>query len=164
MTRTREIVRTEAEIARLSTKATPTPADLRNLASAKATLLKLQSHDPATLAVWKRIADLTEHLKSHKKDHASRRGLLMLVAMARCRRYRRGRGLRGAEGASPGAHATAWADGAQAVGRGRAADAHRPRADTPRTPRRRIDRVLAKASVAAAGAKVLASPILRSAA
>lgn len=26
-----------------------------------------------------RIRELTEHLKSHKKDHASRRGLLMLV-------------------------------------------------------------------------------------
>lgn len=27
-----------------------------------------------------RIQDLTEHLKVHKKDHASRRGLLMLVS------------------------------------------------------------------------------------
>ncbi len=27
-----------------------------------------------------RINDLTEHLKSHKKDHASRRGLLMMVS------------------------------------------------------------------------------------
>jgi small subunit ribosomal protein S15 len=27
-----------------------------------------------------RIQDLTEHLKSHQKDHASRRGLLMLVS------------------------------------------------------------------------------------
>ena len=26
-----------------------------------------------------RIAELTEHLKIHKKDHASRRGLLMMV-------------------------------------------------------------------------------------
>ena len=26
-----------------------------------------------------RIQDLTEHLKSHKKDHASRRGLLKMV-------------------------------------------------------------------------------------
>ena len=26
-----------------------------------------------------RIGELTEHFKSHKKDHASRRGLLMLV-------------------------------------------------------------------------------------
>jgi small subunit ribosomal protein S15 len=27
-----------------------------------------------------RITDLTEHFKTHKKDHASRRGLLMLVS------------------------------------------------------------------------------------
>ena len=31
----------------------------------------------------KRISDLTEHLKLHKKDHASRRGLLMLVGHRR---------------------------------------------------------------------------------
>jgi small subunit ribosomal protein S15 len=31
----------------------------------------------------KRISDLTEHLKAHKKDHASRRGLLMLVGRRR---------------------------------------------------------------------------------
>ncbi|HEX6230250.1 MAG TPA: 30S ribosomal protein S15 [Actinomycetota bacterium] len=31
----------------------------------------------------KRISDLTEHLKLHKKDHASRRGLLMLVGRRR---------------------------------------------------------------------------------
>lgn len=30
-----------------------------------------------------RIAQLTEHLKSHLKDHASRRGLLMLVSKRR---------------------------------------------------------------------------------
>ncbi len=30
-----------------------------------------------------RIAQLTGHLKSHKKDHASRRGLLMLVSRRR---------------------------------------------------------------------------------
>ena len=28
----------------------------------------------------RRIEELTEHLKSHKKDHSSRRGLLKLVA------------------------------------------------------------------------------------
>lgn len=27
-----------------------------------------------------RIQDLTEHLKAHKKDHGSRRGLLMMVS------------------------------------------------------------------------------------
>ena len=31
----------------------------------------------------KRIADLTEHFKTHKKDHASRKGLLTLVAKRR---------------------------------------------------------------------------------
>ena len=31
----------------------------------------------------KRIADLTEHLKDHKKDFASRRGLLMMVGRRR---------------------------------------------------------------------------------
>jgi len=31
----------------------------------------------------KRISDLTEHLKMHKQDHHSRRGLLMLVGRRR---------------------------------------------------------------------------------
>jgi small subunit ribosomal protein S15 len=31
----------------------------------------------------KRIADLTDHLKTHKHDHASRRGLLKLVGRRR---------------------------------------------------------------------------------
>jgi len=31
----------------------------------------------------KRISDLTEHLKVHKKDHHSRRGLLLLVGRRR---------------------------------------------------------------------------------
>jgi small subunit ribosomal protein S15 len=31
----------------------------------------------------KRIADLTEHLKTHKHDHHSRRGLLLLVGQRR---------------------------------------------------------------------------------
>jgi small subunit ribosomal protein S15 len=31
----------------------------------------------------KRISDLTEHLKQHKKDHHSRRGLLTLVGRRR---------------------------------------------------------------------------------
>ena len=31
----------------------------------------------------KRINDLTEHLKTHKKDHRSRRGLLMMVGHRR---------------------------------------------------------------------------------
>ena len=31
-----------------------------------------------------RISELTEHLKLHKKDHASRRGLLKLVSRRTC--------------------------------------------------------------------------------
>ena len=31
----------------------------------------------------RRIADLTEHLKTHTKDHASRRGLLQMVGRRR---------------------------------------------------------------------------------
>lgn len=31
----------------------------------------------------RRIAELTEHFKSHKKDHLSRRGLLTMVAQRR---------------------------------------------------------------------------------
>jgi small subunit ribosomal protein S15 len=31
----------------------------------------------------RRIADLTEHLKTHTKDHASRRGLLQMVGTRR---------------------------------------------------------------------------------
>ena len=31
----------------------------------------------------KRINDLTEHLKAHKKDHHSRRGLLLMVGQRR---------------------------------------------------------------------------------
>ena len=30
-----------------------------------------------------RISELTEHFKTHKKDHASRRGLLMMVSKRR---------------------------------------------------------------------------------
>ncbi len=30
-----------------------------------------------------RVAQLTDHFKAHKKDHASRRGLLMMVAKRR---------------------------------------------------------------------------------
>ena len=38
-----------------------------------------------------RINSLTEHLKGHKKDHASRRGLLMMVSKRnRLLRYLRG--------------------------------------------------------------------------
>ena len=36
----------------------------------------------------KRIADLTEHLKTHKKDHRSRRGMLNYLAKKDINRYR----------------------------------------------------------------------------
>ena len=36
----------------------------------------------------RRINDLTEHLKIHKKDHHSRRGLLMMVKKVDIERYR----------------------------------------------------------------------------
>ena len=37
------------------------------------------SPDVQVAMVTKRISDLTEHLKTHKHDHHSRRGLLLLV-------------------------------------------------------------------------------------
>lgn len=45
-------------------------------------------HDTGSTAVQiallsERIAHLTEHLKSHQKDHHSRRGMLMLVGQRR---------------------------------------------------------------------------------
>jgi small subunit ribosomal protein S15 len=41
------------------------------------------SADVQVAVLSKRISDLTEHLKTHKKDHHSRRGLLMLVGRRR---------------------------------------------------------------------------------
>ncbi len=41
------------------------------------------SADVQVALVTKRINELTEHLKVHKKDHASRRGLLKMVAKRR---------------------------------------------------------------------------------
>ncbi len=35
----------------------------------------------------RRIAELTEHFKTHQKDHHSRRGLLTMVAQRRRSRY-----------------------------------------------------------------------------
>lgn len=44
----------------------------------------------------KRIEDLTDHFKSHKKDHASRRGLLQMVGQRRrLLRYMRRKDLEG---------------------------------------------------------------------
>ena len=41
------------------------------------------SPDVQIAILTKRINDLTEHFKIHKKDHHSRRGLLMLVGQRR---------------------------------------------------------------------------------
>lgn len=41
------------------------------------------SADVQVALLTKRITQLTEHLKTHRKDHASRRGLLKLVARRR---------------------------------------------------------------------------------
>jgi small subunit ribosomal protein S15 len=62
------------------------------LASASKTDLiqRFRTHDSDTgspevqIAILStRIGELTEHFKTHKKDHASRRGLLMLVSKRR---------------------------------------------------------------------------------
>jgi small subunit ribosomal protein S15 len=41
------------------------------------------SADVQVALLTQRIQQLTEHLKTHAKDHASRRGLLMMVAKRR---------------------------------------------------------------------------------
>ena len=62
------------------------------LATAKKTTLieRFRTHDTDTgspevqIAILsERIGELTEHFKTHKKDHASRRGLLQLVSKRR---------------------------------------------------------------------------------
>jgi small subunit ribosomal protein S15 len=62
------------------------------LATAKKTdlITRFRTHDSDTgspevqIAILsERIGELTEHFKTHKKDHASRRGLLMLVSKRR---------------------------------------------------------------------------------
>ena len=53
-------------------------------------ITKFRTHDTDTgspevqiATLSERIGELTEHFKTHKKDHASRRGLLMLVSKRR---------------------------------------------------------------------------------
>jgi small subunit ribosomal protein S15 len=41
------------------------------------------STDVQIAVLTRRIADLTDHLKTHKSDHASRRGLLQMVGRRR---------------------------------------------------------------------------------
>jgi len=45
------------------------------------------SADVQIALLTQRITQLTEHLKGHPKDHASRRGLLMMVARRRLLDY-----------------------------------------------------------------------------
>jgi len=61
-----------------------------NLSPKSDTIAKHRSHDTDTgspevqiALLTDRINHLTEHLKMHKKDHHSRRGLLMLVGKRR---------------------------------------------------------------------------------
>ena len=61
-----------------------------NLADKQATISKYGNSDTDTgstevqiALLTDRIDHLTEHLKTHKKDHHSRRGLLMLVGKRR---------------------------------------------------------------------------------
>ena len=68
------------------TTETTTPTEV----TANADIKGIQLHDKDTgsadvqiALLTERIAHLTEHLKTHMKDHASRRGLLMLVARRR---------------------------------------------------------------------------------
>ena len=56
----------------------------------QAIMAEYATHEGATgspavqvAVLTKRINDLTEHLKTHKKDHHSRRGLLMMVGHRR---------------------------------------------------------------------------------
>lgn len=61
-----------------------------NMATKTATIEQHKTHDSDTgspevqiALMTERITHLTEHLKMHKKDHHSRRGLLMLVGRRR---------------------------------------------------------------------------------
>ena len=64
--------------------------DKATLKAATTTIGEYRLHDTDTgspevqvALLTERINHLTEHLKSHKKDHHSRRGLLMLVGRRR---------------------------------------------------------------------------------
>ena len=53
-------------------------------AEKQAIMAEYALHEEVQIAVLtKRINDLTEHLKTHKKDHHSRRGLLKMVGHRR---------------------------------------------------------------------------------
>jgi small subunit ribosomal protein S15 len=79
-------------------RTTPVDVSLEGLQSSKKKMAKAETIEVDTLRLHekdtgsadvqialltKRINELTEHLKGHVKDHASRRGLLKLVAQRR---------------------------------------------------------------------------------
>ncbi len=69
-----------------ATATTPKPAanpPKHNISGAQLHDKDTGSADVQVTIITQRIAHLTEHLKSHVKDHSSRRGLLMLVARRR---------------------------------------------------------------------------------
>lgn len=67
------------------------PSDKKKMATLETTeaqSLRLHEKDTGSADVQialltQRINELTEHLKTHKKDHSSRRGLLKMVATRR---------------------------------------------------------------------------------
>ncbi|MGB0114366.1 MAG: 30S ribosomal protein S15 [Ilumatobacteraceae bacterium] len=65
-------------------------AQLENTPDTAATIAKYRTHETDTgspevqiALLTERITHLTEHLQIHKKDHHSRRGLLMIVGRRR---------------------------------------------------------------------------------
>lgn len=67
-----------------------TPKKSRSSKAKVDLIQKYQSHDKDTgstevqiAVLTKKISDLTKHLKDHKKDYDSRRGLLMMVGKRR---------------------------------------------------------------------------------
>jgi small subunit ribosomal protein S15 len=59
------------------------PAKAATIAKFKTSEADTGSPEVQVALLTDRITHLTEHLKSHKKDHHSRRGLLMLVGKRR---------------------------------------------------------------------------------
>ena len=58
-------------------------SDIRDLGEFRLHEKDTGSADVQVALLTRRISQLTEHLKSHAKDHSSRRGLLKMVAMRR---------------------------------------------------------------------------------
>lgn len=63
---------------------------MKDMPEKKKTITEFRLHEKDTgsadvqiALLTQRINELTEHLQSHKKDHSSRRGLLMMVGQRR---------------------------------------------------------------------------------